>query len=68
MLEIFSGEHPAVSPMVWYVAFIAVLNLGLGYLLAVYLGAGRPQLVSYAADAYEEPEYSDGEPDADPEA
>jgi hypothetical protein len=54
--------------MVWYVAFIAVLNLGLGYLLAVYLGAGRPQLASYAADAYDEAEYSDRELDADLEA
>ena len=26
--------------MVWYVALIAILNLGLGYALAVYLGAG----------------------------
>ena len=24
--------------MVWYVALIAVLNIGLGYALAVYLG------------------------------
>ena len=54
--------------MVWYVAFIAVLNLGLGYLLAVYLGAGRPQLASYAADAYDDAEYSDGELDADVES
>jgi hypothetical protein len=27
--------------MVWYVALVAILNLGLGYALAVYLGAGR---------------------------
>jgi GGDEF domain-containing protein len=27
--------------MVWYVALVAILNLGLGYALAVYLGIGR---------------------------
>jgi diguanylate cyclase (GGDEF)-like protein len=27
--------------MVWYVALVAILNLGLGYALAVFLGAGR---------------------------
>jgi GGDEF domain-containing protein len=27
--------------MVWYVALVAIVNLGLGYALAVYLGAGR---------------------------
>jgi hypothetical protein len=27
--------------MVWFVALVAILNLGLGYALAVYLGAGR---------------------------
>jgi len=27
--------------MVWYVAIVAILNLGLGYVLAQYLGAGR---------------------------
>jgi hypothetical protein len=27
--------------MVWYVALVAILNLGLGYALAVYLRAGR---------------------------
>jgi hypothetical protein len=32
--------------MVIYVALIAILNLGLGYALAVYLGAGRAQLVT----------------------
>jgi hypothetical protein len=29
--------------MVFYVALIAILNLGLGYALAVYLAAGRSQ-------------------------
>ena len=32
--------------MVIYVALIAILNLGLGYALAVYLGAGRQQLAA----------------------
>lgn len=32
--------------MVLYVALIALLNLGLGYALAVYLGAGRSQLAT----------------------
>jgi hypothetical protein len=27
--------------MVWYVALVAIMNLGLGYALAVYLGANR---------------------------
>ena len=32
--------------MVIYVALIAILNLGLGYALAVYLRAGRTQLAT----------------------
>ena len=51
--------------MVVYVAFIAVLNLVLGYGLAVYLGAGRRGIASRRAghnetpysDDYEEDEY-----------
>ena len=35
--------------MVWYVALIAVLNIGLGYALAVYFGAGRGRKLSPAA-------------------
>jgi hypothetical protein len=27
--------------MIWYVALVAILNIGLGYALAVYMGAGR---------------------------
>ena len=30
-----------VHRMVWYVAVVAVLNLGLGYALALYMGSGR---------------------------
>ena len=37
--------------MVIYVALIAILNLGLGYALAVYLGAGRAQLATTIGDA-----------------
>jgi hypothetical protein len=29
--------------MIWYVAIIALLNLGLGYALAIMLGAGKRQ-------------------------
>jgi hypothetical protein len=46
--------------MVWYVAVIAVLNLGLGYLLAVYLGAGRTQFAS-AGDSLDDSEFADAE-------
>jgi hypothetical protein len=36
--------------MIWYVAIIAILNLGLGYALATMLGANKPQ-PSLAGDA-----------------
>jgi hypothetical protein len=36
--------------MVWYIAFTALLNLGLGYVLAVYFGADRPQLATATGD------------------
>ncbi len=29
--------------MVWYVAFVAVLNIGLGYVFALYMGWDRGQ-------------------------
>jgi hypothetical protein len=35
--------------MVLYVALIAILNLGLGYALALYMGAGGGQLASATA-------------------
>ena len=44
--------------MVWYVAVIAVLNLGLGYLLAVYLGAGRAQLATSMDDSLDDAEFN----------
>jgi hypothetical protein len=34
--------------MLWYVAIVAVANLGLGYALAVYLG--RKPVVTYPVD------------------
>lgn len=45
--------------MVIYVALIAILNLGLGYALAVYLGAGRAQLASSIGEPLESLDYSD---------
>ena len=36
--------------MVWYIAVTAILNLGLGYVLAVYFGVRRPQLASAIGD------------------
>jgi hypothetical protein len=39
--------------MVLYVALIALLNLGLGYALAVYLGAGRSQLATTIGEPLE---------------
>ena len=38
--------------MVWYVAIIAILNLGLGYVLAKMLGADK-RLPSLAGDVSE---------------
>jgi hypothetical protein len=45
--------------MVIYVALIAILNLGLGYALAVYLGKGSAQLVSNVDEPLESLDYSD---------
>jgi hypothetical protein len=45
--------------MVIYVALIAILNLGLGYALAKYLGAGRPQLATTIGEPLESPDHSD---------
>lgn len=47
--------------MVWYVAVIAVLNLGLGYVLAVYLGAGRTPIAAATSDSMIDSEYADSE-------
>jgi len=45
--------------MVFYVALIAILNLGLGYALATYLGAGRSQLATTIGEPLESLDYSD---------
>ena len=37
--------------MIWYVAIVAILNLALGYGLALYMGAGRPRYVLTARSA-----------------
>jgi PleD family two-component response regulator len=45
--------------MVWYVAVVAILNLALGYALAVYLGAGRKvraSVTSELGDVFAPPE------------
>ena len=48
--------------MVIYVALIAILNLGLGYALAKYLGTGRPQLATTIGEPLESPDHSDSAP------
>jgi hypothetical protein len=45
--------------MVIYVAVIAILNLGLGYVLAKYLGVGRPQLATPTGESLESLDHSD---------
>jgi hypothetical protein len=42
--------------MVIYVGLIALLNLGLGYALAVYLGAGCSQLATTIGDSIDDSE------------
>jgi hypothetical protein len=49
--------------MVWYIAFTALLNLGLGYFLAVYFGAGRPQLAATVGDGFDDDEFADSDVD-----
>ena len=39
--------------MIWYVAIIALVNLGLGYALAVLLGAGKSRAALAGSDASE---------------
>jgi hypothetical protein len=45
--------------MVIYVALIAILNLGLGYALAKYLGAGRATLATTTGDPLDSFDHSD---------
>ena len=50
--------------MVWYIAITALLNLGLGYFLAVYFGASRPQVAVAAGDAFDDEEFADSDLEA----
>jgi hypothetical protein len=47
--------------MVWYVAIVAILNLALGYGLAVYMGVGRTRYLVASGDATDDSngDYSD---------
>ena len=36
--------------MVWYVAIIAVANLGLGYMIAVYTRSDRQKAIAHSAE------------------
>jgi hypothetical protein len=40
--------------MVWYVAIIAVLNLGLGYALALYMESSRRLAVTAGDDSLDD--------------
>jgi hypothetical protein len=45
------SSHPlATHLMVWYVALVALSNIGLGYLVAVYLERGRKQFAYANSD------------------
>jgi hypothetical protein len=39
--------------MIWYVAFIAILNLGLGYFIGVRMNGGRPQAATAGEDTFD---------------
>jgi hypothetical protein len=39
--------------MIWYIAVIAIVNLGLGYALAVMLGRGRAKVALAGGDSAE---------------
>jgi hypothetical protein len=49
--------------MVWYIAFTALLNLGLGYGLALYFGSSRPQLATAIGDDLDDVDYADSDID-----
>ena len=42
--------------MIWYVAVVAIVNLALGYALAVMLGAGRGRAALASGDSSESSE------------
>ena len=50
--------------MNWYIAITALLNLGLGYALAVYMGAGRVQMATTIGDVLEDSEHIDANSEA----
>jgi hypothetical protein len=39
--------------MVWYVAFIAILNLGIGYMLGVRADRARQRVATVGDDAFD---------------
>lgn len=39
--------------MIWYVAFVAILNLGLGYLLGVHMDRSRHQVAVVGDEAFD---------------
>jgi hypothetical protein len=39
--------------MIWYVAIIAIVNLALGYVLAMWLGGNRGRIALVGGDASE---------------
>ena len=43
--------------MVWYVAVVAILNLALGYVLALYMGVGQRQLITVGEDVDDDSQY-----------
>ncbi len=45
--------------MIIYVALISVLNLGLGFALALYLGVGRRQMASTIGEPIEAHDHAD---------
>lgn len=52
--------------MIWYVAIVAILNLALGYALAVFLRSGRAQFALPSGHLTEAAEFED-ELDSDDE-
>ncbi len=43
--------------MIWYVAIVAIVNLGLGYGLARYFGAAQPRAYAGALPSEETDDY-----------
>jgi hypothetical protein len=47
--------------MAWYVALVAIVNLGLGYALAEFIRRGREQLALTSGDALDADTYEEWE-------